>query len=154
MARYDYDRYDLTDRFDRDRREQERIERMIDQMRRELDYEMREDDPVMRVINDPTITMTPEQKKAINNPRKMMNSQRRLVSAGTSSILPVSAGRGPLYPNIVRGKRTRKKTKMDKTMSKCLKEANLKLRKKNGQLRKGKTMADVMKLAHRLCKKS
>ena len=68
MARYDYDRFDLTDRFDRDRREQERLERMIDQARREIEMEMREDDPVMRVINDPNITMTVEEKKAINNP--------------------------------------------------------------------------------------
>ena len=42
---------------------------------------------------------------------------------------------------------------MDKTMSRCLKEANAKYRKKNGQLKKGKTMSDVMRLAHRLCKK-
>ena len=154
MARYDYDRFDLTDRFDRDRREQERLERMIDQARREIDMEMREEDPVMRVINDPNITMTTEQKKAVNNPRKMMNAQRRLVSAGRGVMIPSSAGRSPMYPNLVRGKRTRKKTKMDKTMSKCLKEANAKMRKKNGQLRKGKTMADVMRLAHRLCKKS
>lgn len=154
MARYDYDRFDLTDRFDRDRREQERLERMIDQARREIDMEMREDDPVMRVINDPNITMTTEQKKAVNNPRKMMNAQRRLVSAGQGVMMPAIAGRSPLYPPLIRGKRTRKKTKMDKTMSKCLKEANAKMRKKNGQLRKGKTMADVMRLAHRLCKKS
>ena len=154
MARYDYDRFDLTDRFDRDRREQERLERMIDQARREIEMEMREDDPVMRVINDPNITMTVEEKKAINNPRRMMNTRRRLVSAGQGVMLPAIAGRSPLYPNLVRGKRTRKKTRMDKTMSKCLKEANAKMRKKNGQLRKGKTMADVMRLAHRLCKKS
>ncbi len=51
------------------------------------------------------------------------------------------------------GRKTRKKTKTDKNMSKALAEANKKLRTKNGKLRKGKTQADVMKLAHRLRKK-
>ena len=38
-------------------------------------------------------------------------------------------------------------------MSMALEEANARLRKKNGQLRKGKTQADIMRLAHRLRKK-
>ena len=50
-------------------------------------------------------------------------------------------------------KRTRKKTKTDKLMSKALEEANKRLRKKNGQLRSGKTQADVMRLAHRIRRK-
>lgn len=50
-------------------------------------------------------------------------------------------------------KKTRKKTKTDKKMSKALRQANEKLRTKKGKLRKGKTQADIMKLAHRLLKK-
>jgi len=149
MVRYDYDRGDYTDRFRSDRREQERLERMIDDARREIERDDRQEDPVIRVINDPSITLTPVQKKAINNPKVMMTPDRRLVKA--SSVMQV-AGRSPLYPPITT-KRTRRKTKMDKTMSRCLKEANSKLRLKNGKLRKGKTMRDVMKMAHRLCKK-
>ena len=38
-------------------------------------------------------------------------------------------------------------------MSKALEEANSRLRKKNGKLRKGKTQSDVMRLAQRLAKK-
>jgi hypothetical protein len=150
LARYDYDRDDLTDFFRDDRREQERLERMIDDARRMMDREQRQEDPVMRVINDPTIVMTPAQKKAVNDPKVAMNGQRQLVRVNPGRI---SAGASPLYPPIS-SKRTRKKTKMDRTMSRCLKEANSKMRKKNGQLRKGKTMRDVMRLAHRLCKKS
>jgi len=41
-----------------------------------------------------------------------------------------------------------------KELSKALKMANAKLRNKNGTLRKGKTQADVMKLAQRLKKKN
>ena len=53
MVRYDYDRYDYTEFFRDDRRDQERIERMIDDARREMDREERQEDPIMRVINDP-----------------------------------------------------------------------------------------------------
>ena len=40
-----------------------------------------------------------------------------------------------------------------KNLSKAFKEANSKLRKKNGQLKKGKTQSDVAKTAHRLARK-
>ena len=40
-----------------------------------------------------------------------------------------------------------------KQLSKALKIANTRLRKKNGQLKKGKTQGDVMRLAQRLKKK-
>lgn len=43
--------------------------------------------------------------------------------------------------------------KSRKNLSKALKEANRRLRTKSGKLRKGKTQADVMKLAQRLKKK-
>lgn len=132
------------------------MERMIDDARRMMDREERQEDPVMRVINDPTIVMTPAEKKAINDPKKMMNGQRALVRAQTAATM--SRG-GIIYPTL-ETKRTRKKTKMDRTMSKCLKEANRRMRTKptkafpKGRLRKGKTQSDVMSLAHRLCKKS
>ena len=51
------------------------------------------------------------------------------------------------------GKRTRKKTKTDKTMSKALAQANKELRKKNGQYRSGVTQADIMRRAHRIRRK-
>jgi hypothetical protein len=154
MVRYDYDRDDYSDRFRDDRRDQERMERMIDDARRELERDDRQEDPVIRVINDPSITLTPTQKKAINNPKVMMTPDRRLVKASSMPSRMQVAGRSPLYPTLAPAKRTRRKTKMDRTMSRCLKMANSKLRLKNGKLRKGKTMSDVMKMAHRLCKKS
>ena len=116
--------------------------------------EVRREDPIVRVVNDPQIVLTPAEKKAINNPKMIMTPDRRLVRAGSGARSNVVAGRSPLYPTLTPTKRRRKKTKMDKTMSRCLKQANKQMRKKNGQLRKGKTMADVMRLAHRLCKKS
>jgi len=51
-------------------------------------------------------------------------------------------------------RKTRKVSKAARTkMSKALREANRRLRTKTGKLRKGKTQADVMRLAQRLRKK-
>jgi hypothetical protein len=38
-------------------------------------------------------------------------------------------------------------------MSKALRQANDKFRKKNGQLRKGATQADIMRFAHKLVRR-
>ena len=45
-----------------------------------------------------------------------------------------------------------KKRRKNKRLSKALEMANDKLRKNNGDLRKGKTQSDVMSMAHRLIK--
>ena len=50
-------------------------------------------------------------------------------------------------------KKTRKKTKTDRNQSNALRMANEKLRNKNGSLKKGKSQADVMTLAHKLRRK-
>ena len=50
-------------------------------------------------------------------------------------------------------KRTRKKTKTDRNMSKALRLANERFRKKNGSLRKGATQTKIMKYAHKLLRK-
>jgi len=167
MVDYSFDPQDYQDRFYDDRRDRDRIEQMMIDAMRDIDRDTRpmpvpdRPDPVQEVINNPTITLTAPEMKAINDPKKVMDNQGRIVSTRSAAARP--SGRqvirrsgqfGPqMIPNLPL-KRTRRKTKMDKTMSRCLKEANQKMRKKNGQLRKGKTMRDVMRLAHRLCKKS
>ena len=123
----------------RDRPERDYRERELQPRRPEPPIRV---NPLAEVVNNPAVTVTAAEVKAINDPRVMMLRSGELVRAG----------RSPLYPPL-KIKRTRRKTKMDKTMSRCLKEANAKYRKKNGQLKKGKTMSDVMRLAHRLCKK-
>jgi hypothetical protein len=167
LVRYDYDRDDYTDRRRDDRDARDRLESMMMDAMREMDRESRPMDrpdrpsdmidPVMEVINSPSIVLTPTEKKAINDPGMVMTPARRLVKVNSASgrdVIRSSRQFGSQsIPNLPM-KRTRKKTKMDKTMSRCLKEANSKLRLKNGKLRKGKTMSDVMKMAHRLCRKS
>ena len=183
MVEYSYDADDRFVRFRDDRRDEMRREQMIMDAMRELERETRRLEPPIReeresqfefyqrtmpgvfddqgnrliaeVINNPNIKMTKSQKEAINDKKKVMNRNGRIVKAKSGIDAIRSSGQfrntGIPLPAV---KRTRKKTKMDKTMSQCLKMANKRMRKKNGQLRKGKTMRDVMKLAHRLCKKS
>lgn len=104
------------------------------------------------MVNDPNFTMTKEMVEMINNPdillvsdgSEMMKVNGRDVIRGSGQFR-----RDMLLPR----KRARKKTKTDKNMAKALAQANKELRKKNGELRKGKTQADVMRRAHRLRKK-
>lgn len=98
---------------------------------------------VRRMVNDPAIKIDEPMRAAINDDNIMMADTGELMMRLT-----------PVGNNVVTpGQRTRKKTKTDRVMSSCLREANRRLRTKSGKLRKGKTQADVMRLAHRLCKK-
>ena len=55
---------------------------------------------------------------------------------------------GPAEPEPMPKKR--KKTARDRAMKKAVREANERMRTKKGKLRKGKTQADVMRLANKL----
>ncbi len=75
---------------------------------------------------------------------------------GLVEVTAASVAKGPGQfdrSRLLRKSRGRKKTKTDRNMSKALEEANRRMRKRNGQLRKGKTQADIMRLAHRLRRK-
>ena len=69
-----------------------------------------------------------------------------LIQAMQEQMTPDVARATPEPPK----KRKRKK---NPKLKKAVTEANARLRTKSGKLRKGKTQADVMKLAHRLLKK-
>ena len=47
----------------------------------------------------------------------------------------------------------KRKRRKNPKLAKAVREANARLRTKSGKLRKGKTQADIMRLAHRLLKK-
>ena len=85
-------------------------------------------------------SMLPSQLRPLTEPAIRANElQIGLVASGERQVVrKVSAAT----------RRSRKE------LSKALKMANAKLRNKNGSLRKGKTQADVMKLAQRLKKKN
>lgn len=99
---------------------------------------------MMTMVNDPGFKLSADAVDLINNDRRMV------ASTGMGLVeVPGQFDRSRILPR----KRTRKKSKTDKNMSKALREANARLRTKNGKLRKGKTQADVMRLAHRLRRK-
>lgn len=115
------------------------------------------------LVNDPNIKMGAEELNMINDPdveiAKTENGRIpiRFDKALTGRETIRRSGqfsRQNLLPRLPgNSKRTRKKTKTDKNMSKALAEANSRLRTNKGKLRKGKTQGDVMRLAHRLRKK-
>ena len=106
---------------------------------------------VSTMVNEPSVQLTPEFVALVNDPNRM-------VAPTSNGLVEVRPGQGQfrrdrILPRSTNGRRSRKRTKSDKNMSMALEEANARLRKKNGQLRKGKTQADIMRLAHRLRKK-
>ena len=81
------------------------------------------------------VTMTLEEYEAL---RRLITSERESEGA----TLAASEKKKP------------KKRKKNKKLSKALEMANGKLRKNNGELRKGKSQSDVMSMAHRLIKQN
>ena len=59
----------------------------------------------------------------------------------------------PKVAKSAAGKTRRGAKAANRKLSAAFKEANRRLRKKNGELRSGKTQSDVARLAHRLRKK-
>ena len=166
MVEFSFDRDDYDRRDDYDfRRDEAREQARIDEMQREAfeddfrrDAERaRQEQAIREVVNNDTIVLSPEQVKAINDPLMKMDRTGTVRKISPRAVIPSGRqviSRSRQFTNMgIPLKRTRKKTKTDRTMSKCLKIANKRMRKKNGQLRKGKTMRDVMRLAHRLCRK-
>ena len=113
-----------------------------------------DDAVVSTMVNEPSVQLTPEFVALVNDPNRM-------VAPTSNGLVEVRPGQGqfrrdrilPRSTNDICRAPARKRTKSDKNMSMALEEANARLRKKNGQLRKGKTQADIMRLAHRLRKK-
>ena len=91
----------------------------------------------MVVPVDRNMMLTPDEYMAI----------MRLLRSDSPELQNVASETMTAPPSKPRKRRKNPKLKRAVT------EANRQLRLKNGQLRKGKTQADVMRLAHRLMKK-
>lgn len=140
------------------RREDQRREEMMRAME-ESERQRREDerkmDALRTIVNDDTIEISLEERDLINNPEFKMMENGEIVKR--TDKIPRS--RQFSRANIVGGipldkpKKSRKKTKTDKNMSKALRLANERFRKNNGSLRKGATQSKIMKYAHKLLKK-
>lgn len=85
--------------------------------------------------------------------RMTMEEFMELVNKGAlpgMSELPGMSGDNQDMTVDMPMKRSRKKTARDRAMKIAVKEANARYRKKNGELRQGRTQADVMRLANKL----
>ena len=80
------------------------------------------------------VTMTLEEYEAL---RRLITSERESEGASLSD----------------REMPKKRKSKKNPKLKRALTEANRRLRLKSGQLRKGKTQGDVMRMAHKLMKK-
>ena len=87
----------------------------------------------------PNVTMTLEEFEAL---RDLIRGERE--SEGASLALRDDNQNKP---------KKRKKSARSKKMSKAIKQAMAKMKKANGQFRKGKSMKDVMRLANKLADK-
>ena len=85
----------------------------------------------------PTVTMTMDELLELVAERGNRGALEALAD--------ISTGTGP-RTRVVR----KRKGKAAKGMGRAMKEANKKLRTKSGKLRKGKTQADVARLAHKI----
>ena len=95
------------------------------------------------VVNDKSLRMMPNGEVVTRRPPSGRDIIRRSGQFSRQNLLP----------NLPRAsKRTRKKTKTDKNMSKALRLANERFRTAKGKLRKGASQAQIMKYAHKLLK--
>ena len=150
----DRDRQRDQDRADRQRmREQQRQ----DQERRDREQDERERQEALRmVINDDAITISPEERKIINDPNQKMMANGELVKMNNRKNRTAFANQFRLDKILPRAKqKVRKKARkeLDRLQAEAFREANKLLRTKTGKLRKGVTQSDVAKRAQKILKR-
>jgi hypothetical protein len=100
--------------------------------------------------------------EAINNPLISVASDGKIFSRPSRRSMRRPSGRDIIRQSgqftmqgfaLPTPKKRKKNKKHCKNLSQCFREANKRMRKANGQLRKGKSQADIARLAHRLMKK-
>ena len=168
MVEYSFDRDDFSDRdprglFDRpsmrqDERDlaEERAAYERDLAREREDDQRRMDAAARARLEAALIPMTVEElRAAVNNPNIRVTSGGRISSRRPSGRDIIRrSGQFTMQGFALPTPKKRKKNKKHcKNLSQCFREANKRMRKANGQLRKGKTQGDIARLAHRLMKK-
>lgn len=143
---------DLRDEIRRERALLER-DRMEDEMRRasveaakleEAKVSELQTKDLVEAINNPLVRVTPEGRISSRRVRRMPSGRDVIRRSGQFTMQGFA---------IKPGKTRKKNKKHCKNLSQCFREANRKLRTKKGTLRKGKTQADIARMAHRLMKK-
>ena len=139
-------------------RERDQIDAMRERQRARDEMQRREELESMRrmadVVNDPAIMVDAEMVKAINDPNMVMTSNGELARVtrrglGTGRFASqFSTNMGFELP-----RQTKKKRRKNPKLAAAFREANARYRTKSGKLRKGRTQADIARLAHRLLKR-
>lgn len=146
-------------RMDRDRADDDRRRALEEQRMAQLDANRARLDAMLVLVNDDDITLSAEEVGVVNDKtlRMMPNGEvvtRRPPSGRNVIRKSGQFTRANILPNLAaEPKRTRKKTKTDKNMSKALRLANERFRTAKGKLRKGASQAQIMKYAHKLLKR-
>ena len=146
-------------RMDRERADDDRRRALEEQRLAVLDANRARLDAMLVLVNDDDITLSSEEVAVVNDKSLRMMPDGEVVSRrspGARDIIRRSGqfSRQNLLPDLPTSpKRTRKKTKTDKNMSKALRLANDKFRTAKGKLRKGATQAQIMRYAHKLLKR-
>ena len=109
------------------------------------------------VVNDPLLKIDQEMLKAINDPEMVMTNggevarvQRRMGLGTGAFAAQFNRGMGFDLPQTKTRKTKRRK---NPKLAAAFREANARYRTKSGKLRKGRTQADIARLAHRLLKR-
>jgi len=152
---------DLSDRqrMDRERADDDRRRALEEQRLAVLDANRARLDAMLTLVNDDDITLSAEEVAVVNDKSMRMMPDGEVVRRAEPSARDIIRRSGQfsrqnLLPDLPSSpKRTRKKTKTDKNMSKALRLANDKFRTAKGKLRKGATQAQLMRYAHKLLKK-
>jgi hypothetical protein len=144
---------DERDRMNDDR--QQAFERALEQEMRQFEQDRAIDEILKAIINDPNMIMDDDGVIGrIDRPTKTTATRRaRAIPISGRERIRRSGqfSRANILPPL--SKPRKKNKKHCKNLSQCFRQANAKLRLKNGSLRKGKTQSDVAKMAHRLLKK-
>jgi len=160
--RIDFERErSLSDRQrqDRERADDDRRRALEEQRMAVLDANRARLDAMLVLVNDDDITLSAEEVGVVNDKSLRMMPNGEVVTRRPPSGRDIIRRSGqfsrqnllPNLPNVQ--KRTRKKTKTDKNMSKALRMANERFRTAKGKLRKGASQAQIMRYAHKLLKR-
>lgn len=101
------------------------------------------------VVNDPAIVVDENMAMAINEPSIMMSDQGEMLVRAS----PPRRSRQFERQNILPRSASKRKGKKNPKLAAAFKEANARYRTKSGKLRKGRTQADIARLAQRLRRK-
>ena len=101
------------------------------------------------VVNDPAIVIDENMAAVINDPSMAMSDMGEVMiraNGGNNSAISDQFRRDKILPRQTKRRKNPK-------LAAAFREANARMRTKSGKLRKGRTQADVARLAHRLLKR-